>query len=905
VSLTSSRTVLRTDRAPRPEHLPEGARVLTPTRRAAQALGVPHLPLIAETRTELRAAGLAVAPPLRRWRALGEAVAEALPGRPVGPWRRSLVEPVRDLLRCGALDVDPPDGLSAGARRALAVAGAYRARLAEEGLLDPAERFVAATRHAPGRRQVPWAVLAGADLDGAALGYLDGVAAPGSLVVLPREAREAAEALVAAGWRTSEDPRGPERPGEHWARAFLDRSGPPADPPVALSFPSDDEEARWALARVGRLLADGVPPDDVLLIVRDPDAAAPRLEALAWELGVPVRVARSRTLAATPVGGVVAALAEAIGGDAPFEETLRLLRHRLVGGPSAETLARARGERPEGVAAWAELEPRAATLAWPRRDRRAAYGRRLVATLAALGLPRDDLDPDDGLAVRLALRGAAEAAAPPDEEVARRTFLDDVVEVAGVLRLPAPTLAGAAGPAVEAVGPTAAAGARVGHLLMLGANEGVLPADVRDDPVVDFADRAALRAAGADLAGAAAFARGEEAAFAQALRAAAGDAAICVTARAGGAPALPSPYLARLGATPVAPPARPPGSPEERRRHRLQGDGEDPADPVLAAARHAWRVEVAREGADPPGPYDGVPGRGRDPDAWVFSATSLTDLGQCPFRWYGRHLLGLREPEEVEEVVTPRLRGLLWHGSLERAVRRGVAAAGPQADEDRLRTAILEELAPAFAEAEAAEGVADTAAWRRVRGGELRALARLVRAGDFLAADRRPVEVERRFRGTWRGLPVVGTVDRVDAGPGGLELIDYKSGASRPKGALRASRRGWIDVQLPLYLEVAAPELAREHGLPEAPRRARYLSVRAAATLATVEPGDEDAELDELAQRVRSHLRAGRYPLAPDVRREVCRLCDLASVCRVGPRVERTRDAERRAAEGRAEEGAR
>ncbi len=45
-------------------------------------------------------------------------------------------------------------------------------------------------------------------------------------------------------------------------------------------------------------------------------------------------------------------------------------------------------------------------------------------------------------------------------------------------------------------------------------------------------------------------------------------------------------------------------------------------------------------------------------------------------------------------------------------------------------------------------------------------------------------------------------------------------------------------------------------------------------------------------------LAAGAYPVAPDERREACRLCDLAAVCRVGPRVDRKRDAAEAGAAG-------
>lgn len=892
--------VLISARSPRPEQLPAGARALTPGPRAAAALGVPHRSLRGEALRDVRGSGLRIATPLRRWRALGAAVERALPELEAGPWRRALAGPVRELLRAGALEVPEPAGLSPASSRALAVARAYRRTLADDDAIDPAELFRVAAARAAAARDEPWAVVGLPRLDRAATRYLDAVAAPGSRLLLPPEGEAVARRLAVAGWRVAHDEAPLERPGERWARRFLAGSGADDDaPPAATAFASQDDELRWLLARVARLRAEGVPAHEILLVARDPVASAPRLDALAWELSLPLRIVHELPLAATPAGGFVAALAEVVARRTPFEETLRLLRHRLAGGLSGDALDRARRLRPEGPDAWARLDPRASALDWPERDDRAGFGRRFEATLLALGLPRDDLDPHDRLVLELALRGAAEACEPAGREVSRRAFLDDLSELLTLLRVAAaPAVPDADGAAVEVTGPAGAAGAAVDHLFVLGAVEGALPADVRDEPVLDFADRALLAEAGADLDGARERARAEEAAFAQVLRAARGRAWIGVPARAGGAAVLPSPYLARLGATPSAAPPRPPASLEERRRERLQGDG-DEGDPVLAGARRAWRVEARREGAGPPDAFDGVTGRSRDADSWTFSATSLVDLGQCPFRFFGRYLLGLREPDEADEVVPPRLRGVLWHAALERAVRDALSrlrrdgildAGGRPVTGDAgaaLRDAALEVLSAAFAAAEKAEGVPDTPAWRRVRGGELRALERLVRAEDFVRRDRVPIELERRFRGAWRGLRVSGVVDRVDAGADGIELIDYKSGASRPKGARRATGRGWIDVQLPLYLEVAAPDVApRARALG-----ARYLSVRAAATLATVEP-DADAEaLDELASRVAGRLAAGAYPVAPDERREVCRLCDLASVCRVGPRVDRKRDA--------------
>ncbi len=894
--MSRARVVRVGPRAARPGEVPGGAVVLTPSRRAAAALSVPHVSLYGAAADDLSEAGWSVAAPLRCWRALGEAVRGEVGGDDVAAWRRALAGPVRELLRLGAVDDAPgaeaPTGVSLASRRAWRVAAGYRAALAGDAQVDPDALLIEAARTARGPRETPWALLGFAELDLAACRYLDAVAAPGTLVTLPPEATLAARRLADLGWTVQEDERPPARDGERWAARFLGVATPePADDgaelPAALGFASADDEARWVLARVQRLLAEGTPASEMLIVAGDPAAAGPRLDAVAWELGVPLRVDRPAPLSTTAVGGLVALMGEVVARGAPYEATLRLFRHRLVGGLDDEAWTRARATRPVGPDAWSGIDPRAAELAWPERATRAELGARFQRTLSALGLPREGLAPPAAATVGLVLRGVQEACRPAADVVSRRAFLDDVDDLLTLLTVrPPPSVPAPRGRAVEVVAPRAAAGARVRHLFVLGLNEGVLPADLRDDPVLDFADRQRAQEAGLELPGAAQRAQAEVGAFAAALRAADGQALLGVPERGGGGALLPSPFLARLGVRPSPAPPRAPASREEARRAWLQSEGPPAGDAdVWSSARRAWSIELSREGAGAPDAYDGVTGRFLDARERTFSATSLVDLGQCPFRWFGRYRLQLRDVEEADELVTPVLRGRLWHAALELAVARAAASDAP------LRDAVLAALDDAFAEAEALAGVPDPdgPAWRRVRGGELRALQRLVRSDAFVRHGFVPVEVERAFEATWRGLRVRGVVDRVDEGPGGVELIDYKSGSSAPKGAQRASGRGWIDVQLPLYLEAAAPELGRSG----APATARYLSVRAAATLRTVKPGEGDAELDELAGRVRRHLAEGDYRLTPDARREVCRTCELGPVCRVGPRVERKRDAAR------------
>ena len=91
-------------------------------------------------------------------------------------------------------------------------------------------------------------------------------------------------------------------------------------------------------------------------------------------------------------------------------------------------------------------------------------------------------------------------------------------------------------------------------------------------------------------------------------------------------------------------------------------------DRVLSHAYHSWTVETRRESGQPPDEYDGAIAISSDPDRWVFSASQLTNLGQCAFKWFTQKLLHLLDLEEAEEELSPSLRGRLYHKTLELSV---------------------------------------------------------------------------------------------------------------------------------------------------------------------------------------------------------------------------------------------
>ena len=900
---------------------PPGATVFVSSRRAARTFGLagPVTTLERWARTP----PAAVATPLARRRALLAAIAvegaaaggaEAAPGvtRPEDAAGHALIAApaVRELLRVADLDA-PPMPLDAPLARWWRVARRYRALLAEQGTLDPAEvlRIAAARARAAGAvARGPVAVLGHLDLRPDEVEAIDAVAGLGSVVVLPHDppwtdANDAARAaLRARGWR--------ER---------LDPGAAPQPVLVALRPPTLEAEARWAVAEAKRLLREGLPADEIALTCRDPAAYAAPLRAAATAAGVPLVVDRWLPLAATRAAAPVMAWLEAVAQRGAFEPTLAWLAHPRVARLAADEVDALRRWRPGDARAWRRVDREAAAaLDWPASDTAAGWRDRLAAGWRGIGVtPRADpatlasagasagasadaptdpptdapaaADPPDG-------RAPDPFAHPPLTAVWREALASLPEPPDGEARLPREAVVATLREALRAYTvrdePTAAgprddvlvlrplegvADGRFAQVLLLGAVEGGLPAPTPDDPILGFRERAALAAAGLPLATAAQLARAETLRFWGAWRAAGARLWLGVPAQTGGDPRLPSPFLARLGVAPAEVGEPPPASPQAFRALALRARDAVPdgVDPVLARARRAYDQALARELAPTWGPDDGFVGVGVDPDAMLWSATQLTDLGTCRFRWWVTRVWGVAPPQEGPTELTPLIEGRLYHAALDGALRAAIGLAGPAA-----RAAADAALDDAFTRAEREEGIADQVPhWARRRTDHLAHLRGLLANPAFLPDDHEVLASERRFTGSWHGWRVAGRVDRVDRTPAGVRLIDYKLGGGRPLGARDAELEPTLDLQLPLYQEVAAPQIVP--GEPVA--AAVYLSLRKMGEVKAQPP--LPAELEDLFTRLRASLRAGFFPVEPHD--DVCRRCDLELVCRKGPHLER------------------
>ena len=182
------------------------------------------------------------------------------------------------------------------------------------------------------------------------------------------------------------------------------------------------------------------------------------------------------------------------------------------------------------------------------------------------------------------------------------------------------------------------------------------------------------------------------------------------------------------------------------------------------------------------------------------SASGYNSLLACPYQFYGRYVLGLREPEEVREEMEKRDYGEYVHRALRRFhVRFPVCT---DVGRDELESALREISDQVFRGA--TEGSYLSHAWALRWHGAIPAyldwqLSREQQGWRFYAA-----ETDRTIELTLSDgavLRLEGRLDRIDktetAGGEAFAVVDYKTRAA--VDLRRAVREPGEDVQLPVY----------------------------------------------------------------------------------------------------------
>ncbi|RMG12466.1 MAG: PD-(D/E)XK nuclease family protein [Cyanobacteria bacterium J055] len=839
---------------------------ITPTTQAARTLQVSHRSLEDLAGQICCQHGIAIAPILTTHRAMRDAVRSTLDFTDTDGTARTWKRAVKAILRAG-LDLEAISATKVGNLPQLAqLTRAYQQKLKQLGAIDRSEVLWQASRLSPPRQ--PLLIYGYFHPQPDELALIDAIAGEGSILVLPNrdlegfsEIQGAIATLQAWGWTLAQT-----ETGKH----------PPTPKSQLHLYPHQEAEVRGTLSQIKALLTAGVPASEIVVVARDDAFYGPMVLDIAWEYELPMRALYATPLNTTRLGAWVRSLLEVIRTNFPFEATAKLLSHPLVSGRLQPFWAEVRQHHPEGLKLWQQvLEADLSVLKWKQRETRTNWVQRLRDVFDAFEVRQQCGRWAREIIAYSKLEDSLEAIArPKSERLTLEEFAREVTDSLNLLSVPAQPGRGG----VELHAPKALWGAKYRYVFVLGMAEGLFPAPLKDDPVLDFYTRKRLLRQGLPLEDATQAVRCEALLFALLLRVATESLTFSYPQRLGKEEMLPSPYLAKFNLKPHVPEAIAVASREEARKANLAGIRalgspviSDADDRVFERVVRAWRVEQRRESAAPYDEYDGVVAVGIDPTHHIFSASQLTQLGQCGFKWFAGYLLKLAELTEADTEFNGKLRGRLYHKTLELVVRK--AQGKPD-----VRQGMLAAIDEAFAEAEKSENLLGIPAWDARRGEHLELLRRTIAHETFFSGDAEVLGVELKFRGQWHGLNVEGIVDRIDSTPEGLCAIEYKTLSSKPTAAKDASGKANLDVQLPLYRQVATAAL-----FPDRPvAKAYYYSI----SKQKVMPADaEEAELEEFADRVGQHLKQGHYPVEPDIDGKACQYCCQDLVCRQGTRL--------------------
>ena len=213
------------------------------------------------------------------------------------------------------------------------------------------------------------------------------------------------------------------------------------------------------------------------------------------------------------------------------------------------------------------------------------------------------------------------------------------------------------------------------------------------------------------------------------------------------------------------------------------------------------------------------------------SVSALSSYLECPFRFFLRHILKLRELDVETRELTPAQFGTLFHDTLETLTKDDLSGATEASLNKILSTTADRLIAKRY-------GNKHSFALRLQREALLARLAAFstrqaeaINGGYCIDS----MDTESKINIALCGITITGIVDRIDASAGNTRLIDYKT-ANTPKTPEQAhlkriatkpppkhlpeaaffktekARFRWTDLQLPLY---ALAQQAESGSLPE------------------------------------------------------------------------------------------
>lgn len=256
----------------------------------------------------------------------------------------------------------------------------------------------------------------------------------------------------------------------------------------------------------------------------------------------------------------------------------------------------------------------------------------------------------------------------------------------------------------------------------------------------------------------------------------------------------------------------------------------------------------------------------------------------CPYRFYLKHVCGLKNIDDLDAELSAGQFGDLIHETLR---RMHLDPVGQCSDAAAIEIFLRETVEQVAAEK---YGPHPAAAIRvQIAGAQDRLAAFAIKQAEHIAAGwitkhfevEAVLEVGQMFGGKPLPIRLLGRIDRVDFHPatGQWTIWDYKTSDSGTKPIPNhfSSKTGWFDLQLPLYRHIV-----RALGIESEPQVGYILIPKSAKEIGFVSANFSAAQLQEAdaeALRVIECVAAGRYeprtltPVSYD---------DFARVCLVG-----------------------
>ena len=872
-----------------PHHfsVPNHLQVITPTKAIARTLQISHYSLASLAETVVRKQGWAIASSLMAHRILREAIRETQGNKDIEGIARLVAPTLSALFHSGVNFESLQQYPSLRVQQLAQLALVYQQKLRNKKAIAPAEVFWQGSQSVTNTNSYLFYGYFTPDTD--RIAFINAIADDDSILILPcgegnlfSENKKAIAFLQERGWIVQgnwelgklEQHREDIYLGKQLQQSFLAtddwQKRKLLENAINLhTYPHLEAEVRGVLTQVKILLNQGVAAKDIVLVAKDEQLYGSTLLDTAWEYNLPLRALYEIPLEQTRLGAWLKLLLEVIENNFPFESTAKLLTHPLAGQISGEIWAQAREKHPQSLQAWLELGVDLSCLDLPPRNSRHNWLQCLQNILETFEVQqRGKKWAREIVAFYLLQDVLVQLFQPKTEQISKQAFLQEVKQTLVLFSVPIQPGRGG----VELHNPSSLFGANYQYVFVLGMAEGIFPTLITNDSVLDFFARKQLAKQGFPIETALEIAQREALTFYHLLGVSTKKIVFSYPQLIERKTVLPSPYLDRLQLKPSSLSDLPLASIEEARQVYLQQKNQFD-DPLIQHTVKAWQVEKQRESNYPAGEYDGVVGIPLDPKTKVFSASQLTQLGQCPFKWFASRLLQLQELSEAETDLSTTLRGNLYHRCLELSLAQIKTTAD-------LAKFNVEQLTKAFLQAEQDLELSQLPAWKAQRQEHLETLWLNLITPSFLPQETAIIARETSFKMEWHGLQVKGKVDRIDRATDGLVIIDYKTSSNPPTGIKDNIGKANIDIQLPLYMD------AVEQSFPnESINTAVYYSLTKRKIIKRAK--QNKGELAAFAERVKSYLEQGYYPVAPDIEQKACTYCSFDLVCRKGDRLNR------------------